>query len=69
VNRKRAGKAPPTVASARETVRGLRATIKAKEARLARLLTDLNKARALLLDKARSTPRTRRTASRRRRAR
>ncbi len=69
MSRKRTGKAPPTAAYARETVRALLATIKAKEAEMARLLTELSKARALLSDKARSTPRTRETTNLRFRAR
>jgi hypothetical protein len=68
VNRKRTGKAPPTVAYARETVRGLLAMIKAKEAQMARLLNELNEARALLLDKARSAPGTRENTRQRLRA-
>ena len=65
---KRTGKARATGTSARQTLRGLLAMIKAKEAQLARLLTELNEARALLSDTARSTPRTRETTNQRRRA-
>ncbi len=69
LSRKRTGKALPTVAYARATVRGLRATIKAKEAQMARLLTELTEARALLSVKARSTPLTRENTNQRLRAR
>ncbi len=68
MSRKRTGKAPPTAVSARETVRTLRATIKAKEAHLARLVTELNEARALFSGTARSTPRTREVTNQRLRA-
>ena len=69
MSRKRTGKAPPTAAYARKTVRGLLATIKTKEAQMARLRTELNEARALLSDTARSTPRTRETTKQGLRAR
>jgi hypothetical protein len=52
-SRKRAGEASTL---ARGTVRRLRATIKAKEARLARLLAELHEARALLSGKGRRRP-------------
>lgn len=52
-SRRGAGKAPPL---ARGTVRRLRATIKAKEAQVARLLAELDEARALLSGTVRRRP-------------
>jgi hypothetical protein len=69
MSRKRRGEVPPSAASARETLRALLATIKAKEAQLARLLTELTEARALLSSTARSTLRTREIANQRPRTR